>query len=336
MRTNHIFLAAISAVFMTFGLTGCSNPDVEVRKGLEIKLRPATILANFTPYNSSNLEQYSDDDATSHLRITCLLYDETGRLAYREETLLDDYNEDVSFTAMVGNGSYKLIALASNIIGTLYSPTVEAYSITGTEYLSQLQIQQNEVSTNNRADSFYSTWSILGYATRTIGDSEKDLVISLESATSLVYLQWKSIHAHDNDGSGIDEYYIIYHLNDIMRFSDSGTPEYSSSLSATSNNGCSVEPADFSSSTNNIYEMCNFFPGRINIFARTFIGNERGGDYSEQTFSLSSGHQYLFSLDCSSIKLTASESVLGAKSASIEFDEADALRHHIVPSTNIP
>ncbi|MCQ2181974.1 MAG: FimB/Mfa2 family fimbrial subunit [Bacteroidales bacterium] len=474
MKTNNIILAVASAVIMTFSFTCCTNPEVEVRNSIEIKLCPSTILSGLTPYNSSDFKMDTYDDETCHLRISCLLYDEAGKLAYRQEALLDDYNSDVSFTAMLDAGSYRLIALATNIFGTLSSPTLEAYSITGAEQLNQLQIHQNN------EESYYSTWSIMGYATYNVSDFEKDVVVNMEPATSLVYLQWKNIHAHDNDvttsdiygqytatatdywgqntftwsisiekdgssttdvivkdfspalynaeftaekgyntykgkisgntltiqkgqstgckdedgdvlleggtangsyitledivlkigdgklttanmfgtcvpesdngwydlfspgvvfskalSSGIDKYYIIYHLNDIMKFSDSGTPQYSSSLSSVSNEGSSVSPANNPSATN-IYEMCNLFPGSINIFARTFVGNNQT-DYSKQSISLKSGHQYVFSLDCNSIKLNASESVLGSKAVSAnEFVASNAYRFHQIPFDYIP
>lgn len=474
MKKHNVILVAASSIIMAFSLNCCTNPEIEVRNSIEIKLRPSTILSGFTPFNSSNFEMVTYDGETGHLRITCLLFDETGKQAYSKETLLDDYTADVSFTAMLDAGSYKLIALATNIIGTLSSPKLEAYSITGTEYLNQLQIQQND------EESYYSTWSVMGYATRDISVSDKDIVVNMEPATSLVYLQWKNIHAHDNDvttsdiygqytatatdywgkntytwpitiekdgssstdvivkdfspvfynaeltsekgyntykgkisgntltipkgqstgykdddgdvlleggikngdyitfddivlkiddgkltttnmfgtcvpesdngwydlftpgvvfskesSSGIDKYYIIYHLNDIMKFSDSGVPQYSSSLSSVSNKGSSVSPSNNPSSTN-IYEMCNLFPGSIKIFARTFIGNNQK-DYSDQSISLKSGHQYVFSLDCSPIKLTASESVLGTKAApTSKFDASNAFMSHQVPNVNIP
>ena len=458
---------------MAFCLTGCNNTEIEVRNSIEIKLRPSSILSGFTPYKSSDFEMETYNDETARLRITCLLYDEAGNLAYHQEELLDNYNSDISFTAMLDAESYKLIALATNIFGSLSSPSLEAYTITGTEHLDQLQILQDyHVSS-------YSTWSIMGYATRDVSNSEKEIVVNMEPATSLVYLQWQNIHAHDNDvsssdiygqytatatdywgentytwpitiekngssttdvivkdfspilykyeftaekgyntyngkisgktltipkgqstgfavddgdvlleggtingdyitfedivleigngkltttnmfgtcvpssdggwydlfnpgvvfskasSSGIDEYYIIYHLNDIMKFSDSGSPQYSSSLSSVDNKGRSVSPADYPNSTN-IYEMCNLFPGSFNLFARTFVGNN-STDYSNQSVSLTAGHQYVFSLDCTSIKLTASEGVLGSKASADVYDASKVFRFRQSPSVNIP
>lgn len=471
---NHRILTVLFAVVMGIGLSSCTNPEVEVRNCIEIKLRPSSILNDFTPYKSSNFNMYTDDDNISHLRITCLLYDEAGKLAYSQESLLDDYSSVVSFTAMVDAGSYRLIALATNIIGTVTSPISEAYSITGTENLRQLQIKQND------DESYYSTWSILGYATRNISDTERVVSVDMEPATSLIYLQWQNIHAHDNDvvssdiygqysatatdywmsntytwtitiekagdsttdvivkdfspalynagltaekgyntykgkisgntltiakgqstgyseddgevlleggtingdyitfedvvlqigsgkltttnmfgfcvpeassgwyelyspgvvfsktpSTGIDKYYIIFHLNDIMKFSDSGTPQYSSSLSSSENRWGTLEPAKQKPDATNIYDMHNLFPGDIKTFARTFVGNTKT-DYSLQTVSLSSGHQYVFNFECKSLTLVASESLLGTKASISKFDETIDFRCYQSPRKNIP
>lgn len=457
MKTINKIILALTASIAAASFSGCTNSEVNVQESIEITLRPSTILSGFTPYQSSDFEMYSDsENGVSKLRITCLIYDASGKLAYRKDVLTDGYNKDISVTATLNGGSYRLIALAGNILGTLESPTIEAYSITGADYLNQLQVKQNTEK------SFYSTWSILGYVSRSISDSEDDIILNLEPATSLVNPQWKTIHAHDNDGgvtsdiygeysatatdywgdntytwpmtvekdgssttdvivknfspamyeagltadkgyntfkgkisgntivipkgqstgysndegevlleggaidgdyitfedvvlqisdgvltttnmfgicipnaegwfelfdpgvvftknsSGIDSYYIIYHLNDIMKFSDSGVPQYSTSLSSIDNSSCHIDPID-NPDANNIYDMINLFPGTIRIFARTFVGNSIS-DYSNQTVTLDAGHQYVFSLDCVSFKLTAEEAVLGAKSASVDFD----------------
>lgn len=451
MKTNifpctAVVLAALSCLF------GCTNPEVELRTSLEIQLHPSTILSGFTAFRSENFEMYDD----SHLRITCLLYDKDGNLVYQDQELLDNFNQDISFRTTLDKGSYTVVALATCIKGTLSSPTNEAYSISGTESLTRLQVKQED----NK--SYYSTWSVMGYVIQTISDDYSAVSLNLQPATSLVYLRWQDIHAHDNDiistdvygkysaqatdywgknkyswtitvekdgnsstdvivkdfspalyvngftsdkgyntykgkingntltitkgqetgytdadGSvllyggeangtmvtfkdivlridngkltttnmfgtcipggdgwfelfdsgvdftkessrGIDKYYIIYHPNDILQFSTDGTPRYSTSLSATENRGEDVSPA-LNTSATNIYAMHNLFPGvSIKLFARTFLGNTRT-DYSEQTFTLVSGHQYVFNLDCVSFKLTPYEGTLGSRAMSDDF-----------------
>lgn len=461
MKTNIFFRTAAFIAALSF-LFGCTNQEVELQKGVEIQIHPSTILSGFTAFNSDNFEMYDD----SHLRITCLLYDRAGNLVYQNQALLDNFNQDISFHTKLDekNGDYTIIALATCIEGTLSSPTDEAYSISGIGSLDQLCVKQEY-----DGNSYYSTWSVMGYDTQTLSFDYTTVSLYLKPATSLVYLQWKDIHAHDNDelpiygkysaeatdyweknkyswtmtiekdgdsstdvivkdfspilytngftsdkgyntykgringntltitmgqetgysdddgsvllyggeangskitlkdialridhgklttttmlgtcvrGSGwydlfnpgvvftmesstdivgiIDEYYIIYHPNDVLQFTHDGTPKYSSSLSASQNRGDFISPAKNMSSTN-IYAMHNIFPGAsVKLFARTFSGNDRA-DYSNQTFTLVSGHQYVFSLDCATFKLTPYEGVLSTRASAScgEFEPID-------------
>lgn len=456
MKTNIFFRTAAFIAALSF-LFGCTNQEVELQKGVEIQIHPSTILSGFTAFNSDNFEMYDD----SHLRITCLLYDRAGNLVYQNQALLDNFNQDISFHTKLDekNGDYTIIALATCIEGTLSSPTDEAYSISGIGSLDQLCVKQEY-----DGNSYYSTWSVMGYDTQTLSFDYTTVSLYLKPATSLVYLQWKDIHAHDNDelpiygkysaeatdyweknkyswtmtiekdgdsstdvivkdfspilytngftsdkgyntykgringntltitmgqatgytdgegsvllyggeangtmitfkdivlrisagklttanmfgtcvpgGSGwyelfnsgveftkrtssaIDEYYIIYHPNDVLQFTHDGTPRYSSSLSVSENRGEAISPAKNTSATN-IYSMHNLFPGTsINLFARTFSGNT-ATDYSRQTFTLASGHQYVFNLDCDSFKLTPYEGVIGSRASGGEFEPID-------------
>ena len=458
MKTNifihtAVIFAALSCLF------GCTNPEIEIRKGIEIQIRPSTILSGFTPLKSDNFEMRSD----SHLRITCLIYDGNGKLAYQEQTLLGNFNQDITFHTTLNEGTYTVVALATCIQGTLSAPTDEAYSISGTESLKQLRIEQQTMS----GFSYTSTWSMIGYAYQSVSFDDSQVILNMKPATSLVYMYWKNIHAHDNDATtvvyskystkaidywgkneyswtitiekdgnsstdvivkdlspylhkkgftsdkgcnifkgkiegntltiasgqntgvsdnnvpirlygikddnitdisfridkrklvttttfgvyvsgenhgwydffnpdvvftkespadivftngssdGIDSYGIIYHSNDIMKFDDNGSPIYSTSLSSTENNGTWVSPEDFT--TTNVYGLHNLFPGKsIRLFARTFSGNTRD-DYSVQTFTLNSGHQYVFDLDCAAFKLTPYEGILGTRSSNDDY-----------------
>lgn len=458
MKTNifihtAVIFAALSCLF------GCTNPEIEIRKGIEIQIRPSTILSGFTPLKSDNFEMRSD----SHLRITCLIYDGNGKLAYQEQTLLGNFNQDITFHTTLNEGTYTVVALATCIQGTLSSPTDEAYSISGTESLEQLRIEQQAKS----GFSNTSVWSVMGYASQAVSFDDSQVILNMKPATSLVYMYWQGIHAHDSDATtvvyskysakatdywgnneyswtitiekdgnnstdvivkdlspylykkgftsdegcnifkgkikgntltiakgqetgvsvdkvpirlyglendditdiyfridkgklvtttafgvyisgdnhgwydffnpdvvftkespadivftngssvGIDSYGIIYHSNDIMKFDDNGLPIYSTSLSSTENNGAWVSPEDYTST--NVYGVYNLFPGKsIGLFARTFSGNTRT-DYSEQTFTLNSGHQYVFDFDCAAFKLTPYEGILGTRASICDF-----------------
>lgn len=191
MKTNIYFRTAalIAALCCLFG---CANPKVEIIKGFWIYIHPSTIISGFSPLRSEHLEMYDD----SHLRITCLLYDQDGKLVYKEQSLLDNFNQDASFYTILGEGSYTVIALATCIKGTLTTPTDEAYSITGTESLDQLQIKQQI----KNGFSYNSAWGVMGYASQSVSLDDSGASLNMKPAISLVYMHWQDIHAHDNDG----------------------------------------------------------------------------------------------------------------------------------------
>lgn len=115
-----------------------------------------------------------------------------------------------------------------------------------------------------------------------------------------------------NAGAGIDKYYIIYHNNDLVSYSQSSGFTYKTSLDATSNNGHMLSPADNPSSSN-IYTFINLLPGEFNIFARTFIGNE-SADYSRQDIEIESGKQYYIELNCENMDLNLVPGIMKSES----------------------
>lgn len=326
MKTINKLILALIASIAAVSFSGCINHEVNVQESIEITLRPSTILSGFTPYKSSDFDMYSDSkNGVSKLRITCLIYDSTGKLCFSKESLLNNFNEEVTFSVQSVNdgSSYTMVALATCIFGSLSSPSIEAYSIKNTGYIDQLKVEQNVDFSN----SYYSAWSVMGYAVREIRD-EKSVFVNLDPGIALVYLQYKGIHAVNN----IDAYAFGWSCNNIMQFS-SYIPKYSQS--SEDNLVLSIlEPASYPES-NNIYEMYNAFPGTVNVMGFTTIGNDVAVVASEK-ISLDKGHQYVFSLDCVSFKLTAEEAVLGAKSASVNFDSCASSPFGPVRKLNIP
>lgn len=99
----------------------------------------------------------------------------------------------------------------------------------------------------------------------------------------------------------VDEYYIIYHSNDIVSYDLNEGYYYKTSLDSNSNYASWVEPVLYPDSKN-IYEPVHLLPGEFNAFARLFIGNDRQ-DYSQQTIVIEAGKQYMFVLDCKTLEL---------------------------------
>lgn len=130
-------------------------------------------------------------------------------------------------------------------------------------------------------------------------------------------------------GSGsmqFDQYGIIYHNNDVVKYKDNGFV-FTTTLDSIQNNGNWLYPSDYSSDSNNIYDMINLLPGSFNVFARTFIGNE-SEDYNNQTVSVKSGEQYVFKFDCAKLKL---DIALGQLKSAM-WNPGEANRHKLLRS----
>lgn len=302
MNNHSISLRALAIAVVTLLFVSCDNPAVEVTSSVDMTIHLSTIMSGFVPFKSSNLDMYSSSDGDAKVRVTCLCYDKNKMLQQKEEFLVNDFEQVAQVSMNVADDGSTLVVLASCILGDLKSPDYEAYEIKGTSSLSTLTV--NQLFDN----SFYSSWSVLGYYVQELNPSEETLTIYLNPATAMVYLNWSDIHAHDNDW-GIDNYYIIYHNNDVISFSSWGISP-STTLSTTDNNGQSLEPSDYPD-TYGIYMMINLFPGTFKIFGRTFIGNT-SNDYGSQQFTVEAGRQYVMRFDCQACTLKAYEGVFGS------------------------
>lgn len=106
----------------------------------------------------------------------------------------------------------------------------------------------------------------------------------------------------NSSGFGVDDYYIIYHNNDVVSYDMNQHFYYRTTLDGTSNSGRYVTPSKYPDAKN-IYEYINLLPGEFNSFARMFIGNSRE-DFSEQNICVESGKQYCLSLNCADMRMS--------------------------------
>ena len=175
----------------------CTNEPVQIQKQVAITVSPSNVLDGFSPYSAEEKEMYSDDNGTSKLRITALVYDENGFLVDKKETLLNDYTSKYTFSvATEANQDYKVLCFSSSVDGTLENIENEAYVFSGEENLKNLKVTQAVFT------SFYSNWSVLGCGTVDLSPSIETITIDLEPATAFVYLLWSDIHANDSATGG--------------------------------------------------------------------------------------------------------------------------------------
>ena len=302
MKKIIYFLATIFAI----AFTSCSDQDeIDIKYQTNIKIVPSNVISSFSGYSiggkTYGLDMYEDENGKAELRITALLYDDSGKLVQKSESLLNDYSSDYSVSYTLDEGKeYTLIAISSSI-QKIGSKIDEAYEIYNENELSKLQIKQNYKS------SYYSNWTILGVAKCEV-TSGNDISLNLKPATAMCILHYNSIHTYDS--TGVTQFAFIYHGNDLLNIKD-GNFIYSSTAAENGNF------ADFLDVTQNegqnIVDIINIFPvENMNYFGRLWIG-ENYGDFEDISgqgkgnTNIAAGSTYNIYIDCALLDISITQ-----------------------------
>ena len=197
---KRLFLYAVPIISIFILAVSCTNEKIDISKQVTITVSPASVLTGFTPYRSSDMDMYSDDNYTAGLRLTTLIYDDSGKLVEEKETLVSDYSQTYSFqTILPDNGNFKVIAFCSSIIGSLSKPDYESYSISGKDRIENIKIVRDD----GFGDIFwagYSNFYALGYGLTDLATSTSSNVsVILKPCVSYVTFRWTDIHANDSE-----------------------------------------------------------------------------------------------------------------------------------------
>lgn len=110
-------------------------------------------------------------------------------------------------------------------------------------------------------------------------------------------------------GTGtVNNYGIIYHLNNVMRFNGT-SPVFSTNLGEIDNEATWLSPAEYPN-YDYIYDWTFLFPGDIRIFGRA-VSDAGMDDTSVRSVSLAEGSQYVFTLDCEALTLSSRQGSYG-------------------------
>ncbi len=176
------------AVIAIFAVISCTNDPVAIQKQVQITISPSKVLKDIVPfYNSSDIEMYQEDGRAAQLKLVALIYDKNGNLYHKSEKLVKDYNSDYTFSVLVNDEEYRLLAFSYSVFEG-DDESFSAYTISNTNRLEDLKIEQG------RANSYYSNWSVLGMKdiTTSINDN---IHVDLSMATSYVSFEWLNIHS---------------------------------------------------------------------------------------------------------------------------------------------
>lgn len=291
MKKIYIMLAAYALAVCA--LTSCVNPSVEEYGAINVTAKLSTIVSGFKLYDSTNL----DLPENTTVQVRCLVYGSDGNRCSEDTQSLsgfDGMEQSFSFKAKIGE-SYTVVLFASCINGSN-----RAFDYSGLESINSIKITQNNISAHG--------YSVLGYGVRTIHAGE-NIVVNMEPLTSLLYIRFESIHAHDNDVDAVDQYVVWSHINTTAEFNGNNF-NFSTVLGQGDYITNKLSPSSYEAKTNNVYSVNNFLPGNIPVIGLSYIGNDISKETIEQSVNIVSGHQYVLNLDCKQLTLTFREGSL--------------------------
>lgn len=315
---NYILLV-VSAVALAF--TSCSDSEeIDIKYQVNVTVDPSTVKSAFHGY-SVNGETYGlNMDETSKLLITSLIYDNSGNLVEKKESLVNDYSSSAKYSLNMKEGEeYTVVAITYSVDQT---NDIDSYLIENENRLDKLTVTA-EIRNGN---SFYSNWSMLGIATKTINSNTKDNIINVKPASSIVVLVYHNIHAFDE--VGVDTHWIAYKNNVQAKF-DTGNLGFGA-ISAVNSGWVHNLDVTENPNSNNIFEILNLLPTPgMTVWAGFSVGendftysdflefSEMDPSLGQGVIDIEAGKEYKFDVYCGDCAITLgnlTRSATGAQS----------------------
>lgn len=163
------------------GFTSCNkNKEVDVSYQMDLTINPADVIGCFKEYYDGDFDMYDGDMLKIHL----FIYDVQGNLVAQQMELVKDYSEKISFSKLLPEGEYTVIA-SSNV----YTPSsdFEYWSFSGENLLTELEIVDNNyIGYEDK---------ILGLVLHKITLSEPiNEVVDIKPGTALLEFHWQNVH----------------------------------------------------------------------------------------------------------------------------------------------
>lgn len=298
----------VSAIALAF--TSCSDSEeIDIKYQVNVTVDPSTVKSAFNGV-SMNGETYGlDMDEDSKLLITSLIYDNSGNLVEKKESLVDDYSSSAKYSLNMKEGEeYTVVAITFSVDRT---NNIDSYLIENESRLDKLTITAEYLNGN----SFYSNWTMLGIATKTINTENNENIISVKPASSIVLLMYHDIHYFDE--SGVDSHWIAYMNNTQANFAN-GNLGYGST--AAVNVGYKhVLDVTKNPNSDNIFVILNLLPtSGMTVWAGLTIGEDNitysdflefvGLDPSlgKRVIDIQPGKEYCFDVNCGECTISLS------------------------------
>lgn len=190
------FLLVVSAVALAF--TSCSE-----REEIEIKYQANITVAVdklMEPFQERTAGDFDIPEGMS-IRIQSYVYDANGNLVQSCVSSVNDYSKTVSYSAVLENGTYKIVSIADFIVGNVNKPTYSWWNVTGENNINTLKVEDGK---------YIATWSweTLGAVVNEFEVSEKssEIKVSVKPATALFQIIFDYFDVENGDGNGVSMY----------------------------------------------------------------------------------------------------------------------------------
>lgn len=186
-------LLVVSAVALAF--TSCSDSEeIEIKYQANITVAVDKLMEPFQEMTPGDF----DIQEGMSIRIQSYVYDANGILVQSCVSSVNDYSKTVSYSAVLENGTYKIVSIADFIEGNANNPTDSWWNVTGENNINTLEVSEGQ---------YYSSWSweTLGAVVNEFEVSEKssEIKVSVKPATALFQIIFDYL---DVDGNGVSKY----------------------------------------------------------------------------------------------------------------------------------
>lgn len=133
---NYILLV-VSAVALAF--TSCSDSEeIDIKYQANITVAVDKLME---PFQERKAGDFDIKEGMS-IRIQSYVYDANGILVQSCVSSVNDYSKTVSYSAVLENGTYKIVSIADFIAGNANNPTHSWWNVTGENNIYTLEVSK--------------------------------------------------------------------------------------------------------------------------------------------------------------------------------------------------
>lgn len=189
-------LLVVSAVALAF--TSCSDSEeIEIKYQANITVAVDKLME---PFQERSAGDFDIQEGMS-IRIQSYVYDANGILVQSCVSSVNDYSKTVSYSAVLENGTYKIVSIADFIAGNANNPTNSLWNVIGENNINTLEVSQGQ---------YYGTWfwETLGAVVNEFEVSEKssEIKVSVKPATALFQIIFDYLDVENGDGNSVSKY----------------------------------------------------------------------------------------------------------------------------------